>query len=141
MSRLLKPDHTGRMRERHRRTIAEGLALLAGKQGLDDEGRDVIAIIALSLLEIHRGIEESAGAWERRHYFLKAERLRAQWAWSERLARRLVGRLCAADWEGLCAVLRDLEFRFADVRVERITRSPNFWRGGHARLRESLGRP
>lgn len=139
MSRLVKPDDTGRMRERHRRTIAEGLALLAGKQELDEEGRDVVAIIALSLLAIHRGIEDSASAWERRHYFLKAERLRAQWAWTERLARRLVQRLWAADWEGLSTVLRDLEFRFADVRVERITRSPNFWRGGHSRLRESLG--
>lgn len=139
MSRLVKPDDTGRMRERHRRTIAEGLALLAGKQELDEEGRDVVAIIALSLLAIHRGIEDSASAWERRHYFLKAERLRAQWAWTERLARRLIQRLWAADWEGLSTVLRDLEFRFADVRVERITRSPNFWRGGHSRLRESLG--
>ena len=73
MGRLVTIDGTGTERNRLRRTIAEALRLLAQKAELDDEARDLTALIVFSLRQIAAGVETSAAAWEKRDYYMKAE--------------------------------------------------------------------
>ncbi len=137
MSRLVDPNSTGAMRERHRRTIAEALHLMAGRQELDDQARDILAILILSLRAIHAGIEQSAAVWDRRHYHIRAEQLRANWAWTARYADRLRRLVESGDGARIPVVLAELAPHFADIRVARITRSDPFWRGAYGRLRSA----
>jgi hypothetical protein len=141
MGRLIQTDSTGTERQRLRRTIAEALHLLMAKRELDDEVRDLAALIALALREIAAGVERSAGVWDKRHYYIKADRLRADWEWSQRSADRLTHLIRAGDWARLPVVLAELAPRFADIRVGKLTRSPRLWSGAYRKLLEESGRP
>ncbi len=122
------------MRARHRRTIAEALHLLCGRPALGARERDILAIVVFSLRAIYAGVEQSASAWDRRHYYLKAEGLRRDWAWTKRYGDRLTRLLVSGDWVEVPRVLAELAVRFADIRVTKVTRSESFWTGAYDRL-------
>lgn len=136
MGRLINTDSTGTQRQRWRRTIAEALKRLMQKAELDDEARDLAALIVHSLREISKGVERSATAWDKRHYYIKADRLRADWEWTDRMADRMANLIVAGDWMRLPVVLARLAPRFADVGVTQYTRSEELWNGALARLLE-----
>jgi hypothetical protein len=140
MGRLIQTDSPSTERARLRRTIAEALNRLMAKRAMDEETKDLAALIVLALREIDAGIESSAGAWDKRQYYIKADRLRAEWAWCARTSDRMTDLILGGDWARLPVVLAALAPRFADVKVSRLTRSPELWGGAYERLVQA-GRP
>jgi len=136
MGRLIQTDSTSSQRQRLRRTIAEALKRLMEKPELDAEARDLAALIVLLLREIEAGIERSASAWDKRHYYIKADRLRAEWEWTGRAADRLANLIRVGDWSRVPVALAQMAPRFSDVSVARYTRSPALWNGARERLLE-----
>nr|WP_290665467.1 hypothetical protein [Ardenticatena sp.] len=135
MSRLISTHGSpGTQRNRLRRTIAEALRLLMQKQTLDDEARDLAALIWFSLRAIEANIEQSATAWEKRNYYVKADRFRAQWAWLAPMQRRLERILREEMWELLPPLLADLSRYFDDITVNKRTRSKALWEGAYRRF-------
>ena len=134
MGRLISTDGTGTQRQRHRRTIAEALKRLASKPELDAEARDLSALIVYSLREIDAGVESSAEAWDKRGYYIKADRFRHDWSWVPRSADRIANLIRVGDWQRLPVPLAQLAPRFADVKVKQYTRSPALWEGACERL-------
>jgi hypothetical protein len=134
MGRLVQTESTSTQRQRHRRTIAEALNRLMAKRELDDEARDLAAIIVFSLRAIADGVEQSASVWDKKHYYIKADRLRADWEWAGRAAERMSSLIRVGDWVRLPVVLADLVPRFSDVSVSKLTRSESLWRGAYGRL-------
>jgi len=138
---IVNTDSTGAERQRLRRTIAEALNRLMAKKELDDEARDLAALIVLSLRQMDAGIQRSAAAWEKRSYFVKADHLRTDWEWAARSADRMAVLIRGGDWARLPVVLASLAPRFADVQVVKLTRSPRTWQGAYARLMDLEGKP
>ncbi len=138
MSRLIQPDSTSNQRQRWRRTIAEALHHLMAKRALDDEAKDLAALIVFALREISTGVEQSASVWDKRHYYIKADRLRADWEWCGRSASRMTSLIRVDDWVRLPVVLADLAPRFADVHVSKLTRSSELWKGAYERLKAEV---
>ncbi len=134
MGRLVTIDGTGTERNRLRRTIAEALRLLGQKAELDDEARDLTALIVFSLRQIAAGVETSAAAWEKRDYYMKADRFRREWAWVELSAGELEKILRQGRWAALPAALARLLPRFSDIKLSKMTRTPDLWAGCYARL-------
>jgi len=134
LSRIVSVDSTGTERQRLRRTIAEALHRLMAKSELDEEARDLAALIVLALREIDVGIDRSASAWEKRGYFVKADRLRRDWEWAPRAADRMANLISGGDWARLPVVLAGIAPRFADIHVAKLTRSPRTWRGAYRKL-------
>jgi hypothetical protein len=134
MGRLVRIDSPSTERQRLRRTIAEALHLLVKKPELDAEAKDLAALIVLALREISQIIETSATAWDKRHYYIKADQLRAEWEWAERAADRMENVIRAGDWPRLPVALASLVPRFRDVKVAKVTRSNALWSGAYARL-------
>ena len=140
MSRVITIDAPGKIRNQHRRTIAEALRRLSQKPQLDDEAKDLTALIVFSLHGIADTVERAIDAWEKRDYFLKAERYREQWRWLEPLTDELsaiVGGNGEDRWEELPTVLARLMPHFADVRVKQMTRKPTLWQGAYERFRQA----
>lgn len=140
MSRVISIDAPGKIRSQHRRTIAEALRRLSQKPQLDDEAKDLTALIVFSLHGIADTVERAIEAWEKRDYYLKAERYREQWRWLEPLTDELsaiVGGNGEDRWEELPAALARLMPHFADVRVKQMTRKPTLWQGAYERFRQA----
>ena len=80
--------------------------------------------------------KQSASAWDKRHYYIKADRLRADWEWTDKAAERLARLIGVDDWVRVPVVLAELAPRFADVDVVKLTRSPRLWEGAYAKLKQ-----
>lgn len=134
MSRVVNVDSAAKRRNQCRRTIAEMLRRLGQKPLVDDEARDMVALIVLCLHEIDEGIEQSATAWEQRDYWYKAEALRQRWSWTRRNAVRLTSLLHDDAAEQIPVAVASLFPHFGDISVNRYVRSPELWRGCYQRL-------
>lgn len=134
MSRVVNVDSTGKRRNQVRRTIAELLRRLSQKPQLDEEARDMLALLVFSLCEIDAGIEQSARVWENRNYWVKAEELRQRWRWASKHADQLRNILICDEPDELPLVIAALLPHFSDVRVNRYMRKPGLWRDCYRRL-------
>jgi hypothetical protein len=134
MSRVISIDGPGKVRNRHRRTIAEALRRLSQKPQLDDEAKDLAALIVFSLHGIADTVDRTTDAWEKRDYFLKADRFREQWRWLEPTSDELSGVIHAGQWDQLPSVLAGLMPHFADIRIKQMTRKPTLWQGAYERF-------
>ena len=134
MSRVINTASPGKHRNAARRTIAEILRHLMLKKQFDDESRDMVAAVVYALRTIAETVEVTLDAWEKRDYFLKADRYRLEWEWVTPAAQRLRDVAVAERWEQLPAELAALAPRFADIHIAKMTRTEKEWRGSYQLL-------
>lgn len=134
MGRVISTEGPGKTRNQHRRTIAEVLRILSQKQELDEEVKDLATVIVFSLHGIADTVEQTTAAWDKKNYYLKADRFRREWAWVEEAIEELSDLIYRGRWDRLPGFLARLAPRFADVKVSRLTRNPSLWKGAYRRF-------
>ena len=134
MSRVINTASPAKARNHARRTIAEILRRLMRKAKIDDEVRDMAATLVYCLRDIDATTEITCSAWEKRNYFVKADRFRLDWEWVASTAGSLAEVIATDRWYELPLELARLAPRFADIRVAKMTRSPDVWAGAYDRL-------
>ncbi len=134
MSRVINTQSPTKTRNQHRRTVAEILRRLGQKQQIDGEAKDMAAMLVYLMRELWTGVESSAAAWEKRDYWMKAERFMREWEWTVETAVNIEDVLRHDAFDLLPELLMQLFPRFADVQVKKMTRSPSVWSGAFARL-------
>lgn len=134
MSRVINTNSPGKIRNRNRRSIAEILRRLSQKPQIDKEAKDMTAAIVYLLREIDSGVEQSVSAWEKRGYWMKAERFLRQWEWAPEMAANIEDVIRNEAWDLLPGLLAELFPRFSDVQIKTMTRKPSMWRGAHEKL-------
>lgn len=127
MGRVIQTESPGKIRNRLMRTCAELLRHLSQKQAVDQDAKNMAAFLALCLREIEAGIDSSAAVWEKRDYWIKAEKLRQRWDWVGMNASKLERTIRDEKWTALPDVLASLFPHFADIKVGRFTRSTDLW--------------
>jgi hypothetical protein len=134
MARVINTSSPGKIRNRLRRTIAELLRHLMFKRQLDEDTKDMAAAVVFALRGIHETTETTTAAWEKRDYYLKADRFRLDWEWVPVAAERLEAIIRNDRWEQLPEALAALAPHFADVRIIKMTRPPSTWRASYELL-------
>ena len=134
MSRIIKQDSTGRLRATLVRGIALALRELSRQSATGDEARDLVAFIALALAEISAGIDPSVAAWEKRGYWVKADKFRMEWAWSGPLAAKMKAALSADDWAAVAGLAAQTAGKISNVQVAQRHRLGKPWLGAYQRL-------
>ncbi len=134
MSRVINTDSTGKQRNQQMRTAAEILRRLSQKQAIDDDVKDMVATLVYCFNEIALGIDQSAEAWEKRDYWMKAEELRQKWGWAGDMSDQLKAMLYADDWTQLPQMMIKLLPRVADIKITKLTRKESDWEGAYQRL-------
>lgn len=134
MSRVIRVNNPTTIRNQHRRTIAEMLRLLGQKPRVDTEAKDMAAMIVLLLREIKEGVDQTAQAWEKRDYWMKAERFLRDWEWINESAANLEDVIRHEAWDLLPELLSDLFGHFTDVQIKKMTRDALEWRGAYRKL-------
>jgi hypothetical protein len=134
MSRVIHTESPGKSRHRYRRTVAEMLRRLGRKQKFDGEAKDQVALIVLCLQGIADTIDQTVEAWEKRDYWMKAERFQRKWEWVDPMADELSAILYEENWDQLPRVLAQLMPHFSDITVKRLTRSATAWKGAYGKF-------
>jgi hypothetical protein len=134
MSRIINQDSAGKQRSTLVKGIALALRELSRQSSAGDEARDLAAFIALALKEISAGIDPSVAAWEKRGYWVKADRVRMEWAWSGALSSKMQAALSAGDWAAVAGMAAQTAGKISNVQVAEHHRLGKPWLGAFQRL-------
>jgi hypothetical protein len=141
MSRVINVNNPTKIRNQHRRTIAEILRRLSEKSAIDAETKDMAAMLVYLLRDIHTGVEQTAEAWEKRDYWMKAERFLREWSWTGETAANLEDVIRNEAWDLLPRLIVELYPHFADIQIKNMTRPSDTWQGAYRKLRDEPAGP
>jgi hypothetical protein len=129
MSRIINPESAGKERTRLTRTVVLAIRELARQTGLGAESRDLAAYLALSLRAIADTIDISVAAWEKRGYWVKADRFRMDWLWAGQLAEKMRAALLGEDWGSVAVLAAQAAQKLNKVSVSENHRLGKPWVG------------
>jgi len=130
VARVFRTQTLAQQRRRLLQMLAQTVRALAQHAQPDDQARDMVAFLILTLDEIAATVETTTAAWEKRDYWLKADQFRLAWEWAARFARDLERALQVEDWDAITQVVAALAPHLSDVSLPkrpRWGREP--WRG------------
>jgi hypothetical protein len=134
MSRVINPDSVGKERTRLTKSIVLCIRELAKQTNVNPEAKDLAAYIALSLEAISRGIDTSVQAWEKRDYWVKADKFRMEWLWAGQIATKMKTAVLADDWATIASLLPRIAEKFTKVEVSDNHRLGKPWTGAFTLL-------
>ena len=139
MSRVINPDSAGKQRNKLVRLTALTVRELLRVPEPNDETRDMAIFITLSLETISDSIDPSVEAWEKRGYWVKADRFRMEWTWAKKRAEEMREALLLDDWASvaICAVQIAQQPQIGSVKISPKHRMGKPWVGSWERYKES----
>jgi hypothetical protein len=135
MSRVINPDSVGKQRTQLSKSIVLALRQLARQTDTGGETRDLAAFIAIALQAISEGIDASVAAWEKRGYWVKADKFRMEWAWSGATGERMKTALLAEDWPSIAMLSAQIGQKLSKIQVADHHRLGKPWIGAYDRLK------
>ncbi|MDP1716300.1 MAG: hypothetical protein Q8L41_16305 [Anaerolineales bacterium] len=134
MSRIINPDSVGKERTRLTKSIVLCMRELAKQSNVTSETKDQAAFIALALQAIADGIDVSVAAWEKRDYWVKADKFRMEWLWAGQYADRMKEAALSDDWAALAALMPMIALKFNRILVSDNHRLGKPWTGAYTLL-------
>jgi hypothetical protein len=135
MSRIINTDSVGKQRTQLTKAIAFALRQLSVQTAMTDEARDLAAFIALGLQAIAKGIDGSVAAWEKRGYWVKADKFRMEWDWAGSVSSRMQAALLGDDWSAIAALAVQTAEKLGKIQITERQKLGKPWVGAYARLR------
>ncbi|MBE3119440.1 MAG: hypothetical protein IMZ50_11905 [Candidatus Atribacteria bacterium] len=136
MSRIINPDSAGKERTSLTKAIVLAVRELAQQTEPGDETRDLAAFIALALALVVETIDASVAAWEKRDYWVKADRFRMDWAWAAHLAEKMRRAVQTDDWGTVAEVAALTAQKLNKITVPAGNRLGKPWVGAWEELKK-----
>jgi hypothetical protein len=134
LSRLIKTDTVGKDRTRLTKGIVLAIRELAKQKDITAETKDLAAFITLALQTISEGIDESVAAWEKRDYWVKADRFRMEWMWTGQYADKMKVAIFTNDWATIAMMMPQIGQKFSKIEVSDNHRLGKPWVGAFKQL-------
>jgi hypothetical protein len=134
LSRVINPESAGKDRTRLVKSIVLAMRELMRQSEPDENSRDMAAYIALALLEVFSTIEPSVAAWEKKGYWVKADRFRMDWAWTERMGNDMRDAVLRDDWATIAMTVSKVGSKLNNVDVPARNRLGTPWEGAYQHL-------
>jgi hypothetical protein len=131
---IINPDSAGKERTQLSKGIVLAIRELAKQTEPGPETRDMAAFICLALVQISTGIDVSVAAWEKRGYWVKADRFRMEWLWAGLYADKMKAALLSDDWAAVALSMAQVAQKLAKVEVAAGHRLGRPWQGAWQRL-------
>ena len=135
LGRIIKPESASKERTLMTRSIAYALRELMKQTEINDRTKDITAYIVLTLRAIGKTIDSSVEAWEKRGYWLKADKYRLEWDWTERLGEALYQALTKGDWSSVAIIAAQITEKLKNVQLPKTNRIGSPWEGARKSLR------
>ncbi len=117
MSRVINPEGVGKDRTRLCRSVVLALRELMRQTEPGNTSRDLAAYISLALNEIYQTIDVAVTAWEKKGYWVKADRFRMEWEWTARLSEKMRIALLAEDWASVAVLSAQIGQKLMGVKL------------------------
>jgi len=137
MGRVINPEPAGKERNRLVKEVAAATRQLLRQSQVDATTRDLAAFIGSTLVQVAGTIDKTVEAWEKRDYWLKADRYRMEWMWTERLGMRMQKAVLAEEWGEAASIAAQVAERVGKVEELKRTSEEKPWAGAWQRLSAS----
>ena len=134
MSRVINTDSVGRQRTQLVKSIVLALREMAQRTDTGGETRDLVAFIAVALQSISEGIDSSVAAWEKRGYWVKADKFRMEWDWAGATAQKLRRALASDDWGTIAKLAAQVGEKLGKVQIATNNRLGRPWTGAYQKM-------
>jgi len=134
LSRVINPDSVGKERTRLSKSIVLCIRELAKMKEVTSEAKDMAAFISLALQSITEGIDSSVAAWEKRDYWVKADKFRMEWMWAGQSAVKMKDAVLSDDWAAVAMLIPQIAQRFNKIEVSDNHRLGTPWKGAYTLL-------
>ena len=134
MSRVINPDSAGKERTRLTKAIVIAIRELARQSEPTTEVKDQAAFIALALQTIADGIDVSVAAWEKRDYWVKADRFRMEWAWAGQVGEKMKTAVLNEDWGNIAILSAQIAQKLQKIKASENHRMGKPWVGAWKQL-------
>jgi hypothetical protein len=134
MSPIINPESAGKERTQLTKAIVLAVRELAKQTDVTEEAKDLAAFIALALKNISEGIDVSVAAWEKRGYWVKADRFRMDWMWTGQYADKMKVAIFTDDWGAIAMLMPQIAQKFSKIVVSENHRLGKPWTGAFQQL-------
>jgi len=134
LSRVINPDSVGKERTRLIKSIVLCMRELAKQAKVTPEAKDLASFIALALQSISDGVDVSVAAWEKRDYWVKADKFRMEWMWTSQVAEQMKTAVLTDDWATIASLMPQIASRLNKVEVSDNHRLGKPWENAYALL-------
>jgi len=129
VTRIIKTSTPGKERVHLSKAIVVTIRDFMRQQKPDENTEDMVSFIILALREIAKGIDASVAAWEKRGYWVKADKYRMEWHWTGEMAEKLYAAVLNKDWDVIASLLIVVMTKFDTIKVSDRHRMGQPWRG------------
>ncbi|MCK4898868.1 MAG: hypothetical protein KAS38_08825 [Anaerolineales bacterium] len=136
MGRVINIHSAGKERTRLSKATVIAIRELMRQSDVNDQTKDLAAFIALSSKAISNTIEPSVSAWEKRGYWVKADRFRLEWSWSEILGAKMHQATLDEDWPTVASTVAQIAEKLRNVNVSERHRMGTPWVGAWKKLQD-----
>jgi hypothetical protein len=136
LGRYINNETGGKERNRQTKAIVISIRELMKQQQPDNTSRDLAAFIALALLQVHATIDESVAAWEKKDYWVKADRYRIEWEWTLGAGNKMKQAVLKEDWATIAVTAAQVAQKLNTIKVSDKHRLGTPWVGALKLLKE-----
>lgn len=136
MSRVINPESAGKERTRLTKAIVLAMRELAKQTQVTPEAKDQAAFIVLALQAIVEGIDASVAAWEKRDYWVKADKFRMEWMWAGQTAEKMKTAVLKDDWGSIATFMPQIATRLSKIQISANHRLGTPWVGAFKQLQQ-----
>jgi hypothetical protein len=136
LSRVINPDSSGKERTKLTKSIVKAIRQLMVQTKPDQNTRDLAAYIVLGLEDIYKSIDISVLAWEKRGYWVKADRFRIDWEWTLQFSKQMREALINEDWAQVALMAAKTAQKFNNVKIAVNNRIGEPWVGAYKNLQK-----
>jgi hypothetical protein len=129
MSRIINPDSSGKERNRLLKAIVISIRELMKQGSVTAQTRDLAAFVGLALLGVHATIEPTVMPWEKRGYWVKADRFRLDWDWTKFKGIEILAAAFDDDWAAVAVTAVEVGQRLQKIQVSDNHRMGKPWAG------------
>jgi hypothetical protein len=134
VSKIINTESAGKNRNLLVKSVVVALRALLLQKDTGDETRDITAYISIALKSISDTVDESVAAWEKRGYWVKAERFRMDWEWTGNYSKSYQDALFKEDWGAVASLAARTGQKFGTVKVAEKNRIGTPWKGAYQHL-------
>jgi hypothetical protein len=129
VGRVINLEGVGKERTRLVKSVGLALRELMKQPQVDDLTRDLAAYIGIALEEIAETIDVTVTAWEKRGYWIKADRFRLEWDWSGQLGLKMKKAVLDDDWAAVASIAAQVAQKLKDIDLPKRNTLGNPWVG------------
>jgi len=131
---VIKTESAAKDRTQLTRAIVRAIQELMRQKEIDLKTHDLAAFIILAMEAIAETVDSSVTAWEKRGYWLKADRFRLDWEWTDSLSRKMRKAILSDDWATVALTSAQVAEKLRSVELPKRAPTIEPWVGAWEKL-------